>query len=57
MPRKMLSVPSVATIDGTRKTVTRAPLTMPEDEPDADAQDAPRPGALRTWRLEATATQ
>ena len=39
MPRKMLRVPSVATIDGTRRTVTTKPLTMPEDEAEADPED------------------
>ncbi len=33
MPRKMLSVPSVATIAGTRRTVTMNPLTMPRIRP------------------------
>ena len=33
MPRKMLSVPSVATMAGTRRTVTMNPLTMPSTRP------------------------
>ena len=32
-PRKMLSVPSVATIDGTWRTVTMKPLTIPSRRP------------------------
>ena len=52
----MLSVPSVATIDGTLSRVTITPLTMPRTSP-IPIPSAIAAGASRTWRSRMLATQ
>ena len=47
----MLSVPSVATIAGTRKTVTTTPLTMPRTSAEAEPEDD-RAGGVEGVQLE-----
>ena len=55
MPRKMLSVPSVATIAGTRSTVTMKPLTIPRTSP-MPIPNRIAPGASNMWFSSDTAT-
>ena len=57
MPRKMLSVPRVATIAGTRRTVDDEPVDHPEDEPERDPEQDRARGLEQRGVSSDTATQ